>query len=83
MKGNSDWNLRLLSNPVIDYVNLMLTDVSGSLQLTVRDMSGRMVYTSSMNNVNGLICLPVLLPKGIYLLEAVLNNERKTIRFIK
>ena len=83
IKGNSKWSLRLLSNPVKDYVSLMLTDVSGKLQLSVRDISGKILYTKSMENVNGQISLPVTLQKGMYILEAENNNERKIIKFIK
>ena len=36
-----------------------------------------------MENVNGQITLPVMLQKGIYLLEAKNNNDRKIIKFIK
>lgn len=83
IKGNSKWSLRPLSNPVKDYVSLMLTDVSGKLQLSVRDISGKILYTKSMENINGQITLPVTLQKGMYILEAENNNERKTIKFIK
>jgi hypothetical protein len=83
IKGNSKWSLRLLSNPVKDYLSLMLTDVSGKLQLSVRDISGKILYTKSMENVNGQISLPVTLQKGMYILEAENNNERKIIKFIR
>ena len=83
LNGNSPWGLRLLSNPVNDYVSVMLNNVSGKLQLTVRDITGNILYTKSMENINGQVSLPVTLQKGIYLLEAENNNERKIIKFIK
>lgn len=83
IKGNSQWSLRLLSNPVKDYISLLLSDVSGKLQLTVRDLSGKILYTKSMENINGQISLPVMLQKGMYILEAENNNERKIIKLIK
>jgi ELWxxDGT repeat protein len=83
IKGNTQWSLKLLSNPVNDYVSLLLNDVSGRLQLSVRDIAGRIVYTTSMENVNGQVSLPVTLQKGMYILEAENNNERKILKFIK
>jgi ELWxxDGT repeat protein len=83
IKGNNPWSVRLLSNPVTDYINLMVTDVSGKLQLSVKDVTGKILYTQSLQKVNGQITLPIMLQKGIYILEAENNNERKIIKFIK
>jgi ELWxxDGT repeat protein len=83
IRGNSQWGLRILSNPVKDYVSILLNGISGKLQLSIRDISGRIIYSKSMENVNGQISLPVTLQNGIYLLEAENNNERKIIKFIK
>ncbi|MEO8414556.1 MAG: ELWxxDGT repeat protein [Ginsengibacter sp.] len=83
IKGNSQWSIRLLSNPVKDFVSLLLSNVSGKLQLSVRDVSGKVIYAKSMENMNGQITLPVPLQSGMYLLEAENNNERKIIKFVK
>lgn len=81
--GNTQWSVRVLSNPVRDYISLLLNNVSGKLQLSVRDISGKIIYAKSMENVNGQISLPVTLPRGTYILEAENNNERKIIKLIK
>lgn len=83
INGSGKWGVRLLSNPVKDFVTLLFTDVSGRLQLFVRDISGKVIYSNSMDNINGEISLPAPAQSGIYILEAANNNERKTIRFIK
>lgn len=83
IKGNSQWGVRLLSNPVKDFVSLLLSNVSGKLQLSVRDISGKIIYAKSMENINGQITLPVPLQSGMYLLEVDNNNERKIIKFVK
>ncbi len=83
IKGGKSWDVKLLSNPIKDYVSLLLTNISGKLHLSVRDISGKLIYRNDMENVNGQITLPVTLQRGIYLLEAVNNNERKTIKFIR
>lgn len=83
INGNSQWSVRLLSNPVKDFVSLLLSNVSGKLQLSIRDMSGKIIYTKSMENTNGQITLPVPLQSGMYLLEVDNNNERKIIKFVK
>ncbi|MDQ2863819.1 MAG: T9SS type A sorting domain-containing protein [Bacteroidota bacterium] len=83
INGSSQWGVRLLSNPVKDFVSLLLSNVSGKLQLSIRDINGKIIYTKSMENTNGQITLPVPLQSGMYLLEANNNNERKIIKFVK
>jgi hypothetical protein len=83
INGSSQWGVRLLSNPVKDFVSLLLSNVSGKLKLSIRDISGKLIYTKSMENTNGQITLPVPLQSGMYLLEAKNNNERKIIKFVK
>lgn len=83
LKGNSQWNVRMLSNPVLDNVKVLLSGISGNLQLSIKDINGRTVYSNSYQNINGQISLPVVLQKGVYILDAETNNERKSIKFIK
>lgn len=83
INGSSKWNIRLLSNPVQDNISLLLSEISGKVQLSVRDMIGRIVYSTSFGNVNGQVSLPAPTQKGVYLLEAENNNERKIIKLIK
>jgi ELWxxDGT repeat protein len=83
IRGNSQWNVHLLSNPVQDNVNVILSGITGNVRLSVRDMNGKTIYTKSLQNTNGQISLPVILQKGVYVLEADTNNERNLIHFIK
>ncbi len=83
LHGTGKWNVRLLSNPVQDNLSILLSDVTGKLQLSIRDVTGRIVYSKSMENINGQISLPAPQQKGIYLLEAVNNNERKALKFVR
>ena len=83
INGSSQWGVRLLSNPVRDFVSLLLSNVSGKLQLSIRDISGKIIYAKSMENTNGQITLPVPLQSGMYILEVDNNNERKIIKFVK
>ncbi|MEP6951529.1 MAG: ELWxxDGT repeat protein [Ginsengibacter sp.] len=83
LKGSSQWNVRLLSNPVQDNINVILSGITGNVQLSVRDISGKTIYTKSLQNINGQISLPGVLQKGAYILEAETNNERKSVKFVK
>jgi len=83
LRGSSHWNVQLLSNPVRDNVNVLLSGITGNVQLSIHDMNGKIIYTKSLQNINGQISLPAILQKGIYILEAVTNNERKTVKFVK
>jgi ELWxxDGT repeat protein len=81
--GNSHWDVRLLTNPVRDNVNVILSGTDGKVLLAIQDMSGKTVYTRSLQNINGQVSLPVMLQKGVYILKAATNNEMKTIKFVR
>ncbi len=82
--GNAgQWNVQLYSNPVRGYVNLMLSGVSGIAQLSIHDLSGKIIYKKQIENQNGQLTLPVSLQAGVYILSVKANNERKSIQFIK
>ena len=84
LKGNKDWSIRLLSNPVQNYANVMLNGITGDLQLSIKDISGKILYKNMRQNINGQISIPMInLPAGIYVLVAETNHERKSIKFIK
>jgi hypothetical protein len=83
IRGGGKWDVRILSNPIQDNVNLLLTGISGNLQLTIRDIIGKIVYTTNMESMNGQISLPAPALRGVYIIEAENNNERKVIKFIK
>jgi len=83
LRGNSHWNVNLLSNPVRDNVNVILSGITGAVRLSIHDMNGKTIYTKSLQNVNGQISLPAILQKGVYILEAETNNERKSLKFVK
>ncbi len=82
LKGGQ-WNVQLLSNPVHDNVKVLLSGITGMAELSINDLSGKIVYKKQLPNQNGLISLPVNLQSGIYLLITKINNEMKTIKFIK
>jgi ELWxxDGT repeat protein len=83
ISGSTSWAVRLLSNPVQNDVSLMLNNISGNLKLSITDLNGRILYTKTMENVNGQISLPVVLPKGMYILEAINNSQRQVLQFVK
>jgi len=83
VSGKGHWNVRLLTNPVRDNLSLLLSNISGNLQLTVRDVAGRSVYTANLQDENGQVSLPVNLQSGVYFLDAISQGERQVIRFVK
>ena len=64
LKGNSQWNVQLLSNPVQDNVNVILSGITGNVRFSIHDISGKTIYTKSFQDINGQISLPVILQKG-------------------
>ncbi len=83
LRGNSHWDVRLLSNPVQDNVNVILSGTTGKVQLSIRDINGKMIYIKSLEGVNGQVSLPAVLLKGVYMLQVENNNEIKTFKFVK
>ena len=84
LKGTRKWNVRLLNNPISDNMKVLLSGITTNVQLSIIDMSGKILYTSSLSAVNGQISLPAAsLPHGKYMLMTETANERKTIQFVK
>jgi hypothetical protein len=83
-----EWSeLRLLGNPVGDELVLAFAvRGTGRLQLRAVDGLGRLVLAHSEVVVPGenRVSLPVYrLGHGVHLLEAILNGERRVVRFVK
>ncbi len=83
LDGAKQWNVQLLSNPVMENVKLLLSGTNGNVELYIHDMNGRILYTKYLSNINGQVTLPVVLQKGMYILEAISGDERKSIKLIK
>ena len=83
IKETDHWDVQLLSNPVKDNVNILLTGSTGKADLSINDINGKVLYNKQIQNQNGQISIPVILQKGIYILSVKSNNERKAIKFIK
>lgn len=84
LKGNNNWNVLLLSNPVQSNANIMLSGITKDVHLSIQDINGKTFYKTSKQSINGQVSIPVSnLQRGIYILVAETNNERKSIRFVK
>ncbi len=83
LKGNSKWNVRLVTNPVQNNPVVLLSGSTGLVEFSIRDITGKNVYTNSLQNVNGQITLSANLQRGVYILLAETNNERQAIKFVK
>lgn len=83
LEPGNDWTVRLLSNPIRGNVNVLLGGITGNLRLSIKDISGKTIFTNNYPNVNGQITLNANIPSGTYLLVAENNNERRVLKFIK
>ncbi len=84
LKGNGKWNVKLLSNPVSENIKVVLSGITGNVQLSIVDLNGKKLYTNQLPAVNGQISLPAYnLPRGVYSLITETLNERKVIQFVK
>jgi hypothetical protein len=73
----------MLSNPVRGNVNVLLRGITGTVKLSIKDITGKTVFTNTYQNTNGQITLNANLQSGTYILVAENNNERKITKFIK
>ncbi len=78
------WNVRLLQNPVLNELKVMLTDITENVIISIKDVEGNAINSSKTLTGSGQTTLDVsrLIP-GIYVLIAETGKERKVIRFIK
>ncbi|MEO6719384.1 MAG: T9SS type A sorting domain-containing protein [Ferruginibacter sp.] len=84
LKQGDAWSVKLLSNPVTDRAKVLLTGVKGTIQLSIHDLNGRKLYSSSFVAVNGQLSIPANnLPHGTYMLVAVSGQESQTLQFVK
>jgi len=83
LNGKGKWNVVVLSNPVRENLRILLSGISAKVQLSIRDVTGRIVYTNSLENINGEISIPAKLQTGVHVLTVETNNERKVIQFVK
>ena len=83
LKINNSWAVRMLSNPVRGNVNVILQGITGNVRLSIKEVTGKTIFTNTYQNTNGQLSLDANLHHGTYLLIAENNNERKIIKFIK
>lgn len=83
LRGGSQWNVKLLSNPVRENVNILLEDVKEKLEIAIVDISGKILLHQTLPATNGQVAIPAQLESGTYLLVIKSRNERKVLRFIK
>ena len=84
LKNTGKWNVQLLSNPVSENIKLVLSGITENVQVSIIDMSGNKLYSSSLAAINGQISIPAAsLPHGRYVVLTETGNERKAIQFVK
>jgi hypothetical protein len=84
IKATSNWNVKVLNNPVKSVLNIMVTDVTGKTTLSISDVTGKNVATSTTVSGAGQVDIPLsMLQPGLYIMVAQSNNERKAVKFIK
>ena len=88
IRGNMNNQVMALENPFSDRLNLRyLTDEGGELRVSLLDAGGRLVkrQRSPVNAGSGIVPVNGLghLPRGIYLLEVIINRQRYTQRLLR
>ncbi|MES2647279.1 MAG: T9SS type A sorting domain-containing protein [Bacteroidota bacterium] len=83
LKGTPAWNLSLLNNPVPGNLQYRVSGVVESLQLTIKDVSGKNVYNGKIAS-DGTYTISVSnLSPGLYFLVAEDASQKRVLKFIK
>ncbi len=78
------WDAHIITNPVINDINISLTGVQGDVNIYITDVSGRIVYNNKYSNTESSLKIPSSqLPHGVYVLQVVYGGEIQKIRFMK
>lgn len=84
LKGVAEWSVKLVKNPVVSDINLLLTGVTEPVKISVRDISGRPLNPKATVSGSGQVNLSAatLMP-GVYVLVAETGKDKKVIKFVK
>ncbi|MES2850929.1 MAG: T9SS type A sorting domain-containing protein [Bacteroidota bacterium] len=85
LKSNvKTWNVQLAANPVLDNIKLNVTGTEGNIQIAITDMTGKLVYSSTLPIVNSTLTIPAaVLPRGFYAMAVINGTDKRIVRFIK
>jgi len=85
VKESGKFNATIYPNPVQSQLNVELnTDVNSSFMLNVYNIYGsKLISKTEPWNINLAMVNVTELPKGIYLLEIIQGETKKTLRFVK
>lgn len=82
--NNKIFDARLITNPIAENLQLILSGAKENIQLSVLDVSGKIILSQTLPAVSGQVNIPVpKLLKGMYVLVLSAENEKKIIRFVK
>ena len=75
--------IKLYPNPTNGDVTLTLENASHNTQITIVDLTGKTVHTTSVVEQSNIELNTNEFPKGVYFVKITTNNNHKTIRLIK
>jgi hypothetical protein len=77
-------DVQVIGNPFTNSIKLVLPDHKGTATVRLFDAVGKLVLTHSTAQ-STTVDLPVnpQLPKGLYILETIVNNQRYMHKLIK
>ncbi len=82
--NNNNIELNLYPNPASDFVSLeMNLQDAGTVQISIYDITGKIVTTKHINSFGGLQTYPISLSsisQGSYIVRVSINNEIKSIK---
>ena len=79
---NNETDFEVFPNPVTDQLNLIISDNQIGNRATIYSILGQELNSRILNNKQSIIDVSAF-PQGIYFIQIVKGNEKKTYKFIK
>lgn len=80
--SNKSEDIKVFPNPFVEKITISVKTIENT-EIKIFDMSGKLVMTTKMNNLNETIYLPKQLATGLYILELNTNSNTVRVKIIK
>src|SRR5690606_24533773 len=79
----TNWNVQLVTNPVLDRPELFFSGKEGNTKISIKDLNGKTIYDQVIRRTEGKYTKPVNLKREAYILFVADKTHKKSIKIIK
>jgi hypothetical protein len=78
-----DGSITLFPNPAKDELNILLPESDAYVQIRIRDISGKLIYQTEVNNTHSLQINTSGWSKGIYFVYCISNSSVRVEKLVR